>query len=89
MGPHTYHPNTFGLLYGKTTKTACSKRVVTTNLVSPMDATCLECQDVIIKSMHETQEMYNAAMEIVRRDGYSSIQDWLKANSKSEKGVGK
>jgi hypothetical protein len=77
-GPHTYHPNTFGLLYGKTTKTACSKRVATGNLVSPMQTTCRECQDEIIAAMLETQDMHSAVLEIAKKQGFGSIDEWSK-----------
>lgn len=79
-GPHTYHPNTFGLLYGKTTKTACSKRVATERLVSPLDATCTECQTVIIDAMTATQEAHNVALDWAKAEGYKTIREWSEAN---------
>lgn len=66
---HTYHPNTFGLLYGVTTKTACGKRRKTTELVKPMETDCPACQDTIIADLLTQQEMCNAVHEL-RRSGY-------------------
>ena len=52
---HTWHPNTFGLLYGKTTKTACGKRRPTPTLVPHLQTTCPACQTTIIAHMLEMQ----------------------------------
>lgn len=73
---HTYHPNTFGLLYGKTTKTACGKRVITNTLVKPMETTCPGCQEAMIAEMHTQHEMHQAATELVKAEGYSSVSEW-------------
>lgn len=61
---HTWHPNTFGLLYGKTTKTACGKRVQTTKIVAHMETDCPGCQDVVIADMLLWQEMLLAAHDL-------------------------
>lgn len=75
-GPHTYHPNTFGLLYGSTTKTACGKRVITANLTAPNQTTCPECQTVVIADLQEQQAMYDAATELAKEQGYANLDDW-------------
>lgn len=77
---HTWHPNTFGLLYGATTKTACNKRRATSTLVKPLETDCRECQDAVIASMHEQQSMYDAANELAKQEGYGSVSEWVSAN---------
>lgn len=61
---HTWHPNTFGLLYGKTTKTACSKRRPTEELVSNLSTNCPVCQDVILQHFLDIQAMYMTVHEL-------------------------
>jgi hypothetical protein len=75
---HTWHPNTFGLLYGKTTKTACSKRRATSELVKTMETTCPQCQNIIIDHMMEQQDSFNVAAHYARSQGYSSIAEWMR-----------
>lgn len=77
---HTWHPNTFGLLYGKTTKTACSLRRVTSELVKPLETTCPRCQDVIIEAMIVQQDMWMSASEIAHAAGFSTITEYIKSN---------
>lgn len=80
MDRHTWHPNTFGLLYGKTTKTACGKRRPTGELVKALEATCRPCQDAVIAEMHEQQGMFDVATELAKQQGYASLAEWHKAN---------
>lgn len=80
---HTYHPNTFGLLYGKTTKTACGKRVRTSELAKPLDTDCPGCREVVITDMLTQQEMFDAATQIAKSEGYDSLADWARANRPS------
>ena len=61
---HTWHPNTFGLLYGKTTKTACGKRRPTETLVPNLSTTCPGCQAVILEHMLEIQAAHNLVHEL-------------------------
>lgn len=77
---HTWHPNTFGLLYGKTTKTACSLRRQTKELVKPLETTCPDCQYTIIENMQQQQEMWLSATKIAKDAGYNSIQEYVRAN---------
>lgn len=69
---HTWHPNTFGLLYGKTTKTACARRVATGTLVRPLAATCTECQDAIIEELCQQQEMHMHLRDLLKE----ASDDW-------------
>lgn len=56
---HAWHPNTFGLLYGKTTKTGCCKRRLTPLLVKPELTDCPGCL--------ATWAAYNAEMEAIKQ----------------------
>lgn len=61
---HTWHPNTFGLIYGETTKTACSKRRKTTTLVPQLETTCPQCQETVLKEMLEQQARLLLVMDL-------------------------
>lgn len=63
---HTWHPNTFGLLYGKTTKTACGRRKPTTQLVPNLQTDCPGCQAVILQHMLEMQAIALTVHELRR-----------------------
>lgn len=65
-GLHTWHTNTFGLLFGATTKTACERRVPTAEIVKPLEAQCPGCQDAVINEMLLQQELYLAVREMLK-----------------------
>lgn len=62
---HTAYPESFGLLYGKTTKTACDIRVPTEKLVPQMEATCPGCQDRIIEWLAGLSDMYQSMRDLI------------------------
>jgi len=63
---HAFHPNTFGLIYGKTTKTACGRRVRTELICRPLDTTCEKCQDAVIAELARQQETVNVVRDMMR-----------------------
>jgi hypothetical protein len=66
---HTYHPNTFGLLYGRTTKTACSKRRRTPLLVKPEKTTCPGCKATWQRHYDELRAMAESLRELGYMNG--------------------
>lgn len=73
---HTWHPSTFGLLYGKTAKTACSRRVATGSLVKPEETDCTECRAVISADVAERAGLHAVATQIAQEAGYSDLDAW-------------
>ena len=64
---HTWHPNTFGLFYGrKTTRTACSLRRPPGTLVPNLETTCPKCQDEILRHMLEMQAICLTVIDLRR-----------------------
>lgn len=57
------------LAYGKTTKTACGKRVATSALVARDATDCADCQRAIEADARESETLRNAAEEILRAEG--------------------
>ena len=79
-GPHTWSPSTFGILYGRTTQTACGKRILTDLLTTWDLTTCDACADVVAEERRIWEEMRVAALEIAKDAGYDSIEDYLQAH---------
>ena len=57
------------ITYGRTTKTACGKRVQTDRLVSRDDTTCPDCRKVIAHDRTEDAAMRALAEDMLRADG--------------------
>lgn len=59
----------FVLVYGKTTKSACGKRIRTTQLVSRDDTTCPDCRRAITSDRTEAAAMRALAEDLLRAEG--------------------
>ncbi|WP_133259257.1 MULTISPECIES: hypothetical protein [Mycobacterium avium complex (MAC)] len=59
----------FVLVYGKTTKSACGKRIRTTELVSRDDTTCPGCRRAIASDRTEAAAMRALAEDLLRAEG--------------------
>ncbi|WP_131810770.1 MULTISPECIES: hypothetical protein [Mycobacterium] len=59
----------FVLVYGKTTKSACGKRIRTTELVSRNDTTCPDCRRAIASDRTEAAAMRALAEDLLRAEG--------------------
>lgn len=62
---HTWHPNTFGLLYGLTTRTACGRRRKTSDIVRQPDTDCPGCQDTVT-----ADQLLQVQLVIAARQGH-------------------
>jgi hypothetical protein len=67
---HTWHDNTFGLLYGTTAKTACGKRRPSLAVVKPMETDCPACQDAVIAGMLDAHEAWQSALALIMTPEY-------------------
>lgn len=57
------------LVYGKTTKTACGKRIRTTQLVSRDNTNCPDCRRAITSDRTEAAAMRALAEDLLRAEG--------------------
>lgn len=67
---HTWHPNTFGIMIGRTVKTACNKRRPVEEIVPPLVTTCRKCQNVVIVELSLCAELCQGAFDIVEAAGF-------------------
>lgn len=77
---HAAYPESFGLLYGETTKTACGKRRKTVDLVSRDETTCAECLARWLRWDAEQEAIRVAALSIAQEEGYPSIESWIEGH---------
>lgn len=62
---HAAYPESFGLLFGNTTKTACGTRQPTEKLVPQLEATCPGCQDRIIEWLTGLHEAHQHVRDLI------------------------
>jgi hypothetical protein len=67
------------IVYGKTTKTACGKRVATSKLVMRKDTNCPACKAQIARDSQQAQEIIDAARETgyTGPDAHDIAEKWF------------